>query len=328
MRNKLDIIGLKALAGERITRDEALSILSLEDHYLLHLLSWTDRMRQSFAGNTVDLCSVINARSGGCAEDCSFCSQSVHFSTGIGTYPLLPVDTIVESARSARLCGATKFCLATSGNRIRNDKELDKLCTAVQRIKKEVGIGVCATLGALTEKEMITLKAAGLTRFHHNLETAEAYFPKVCTTHTYQDRVEEVRIAKSIGISTCSGGLFGIGENLEHRVDLAFEIMALDVDSIPINFLMPAQGTPMTDVAPLSPADSLKIIALFRLLMPKKEIRICGGRTSMLHDLHPLIFASGANGMMIGNYLTRGGRDPGKDLQMLRDLGLESATTL
>ncbi|MBI5097164.1 MAG: radical SAM protein, partial [Nitrospirae bacterium] len=192
MRNKLDIIGIKALSGEGITRDEALSILRLEDNYLLHLLSWTDRMRQTFTGNTIDLWSVINARSGGCTEDCSFCSQSVHFSTGIGTYPLLPLDTIVENARAAKSCGATKFCLATSGTGIRNDKELDKLCMAVERIKKEVDIGVCATLGALTEKEMIALKTAGLTRFHHNLETAEAYFPNVCTTHTYQDRVEEV----------------------------------------------------------------------------------------------------------------------------------------
>lgn len=328
MRNKIDIIGMKALSGEGITREEALFILNLEDNYILHLLAWTDRMRQTFAGNMIDLCSVINARSGGCTEDCSFCAQSVHFSTGIGAYPLLPVDTIVENARKASTHGTTKFCLATSGNGIRNDKELDKLCTAVKRIRSEVGIGVCATLGALTEEEMIALKAAGLTRFHHNLETAEAYFPKICTTHTYQDRVEEVMLAKKVGISTCSGGLFGIGESIGHRVDLAFELMALDVDSIPINFLMPAPGTPMADAAPLSPSDALKIIALFRLLMPEKEIRICGGRTAMLHDLHSLIFASGANGMMIGNYLTKGGRDPGKDLQMLRDLGLESATTI
>jgi len=196
----------------------------------------------------------------------------------------------------------------------------------VERIKDEVGIDVCATLGALTGEEMVALKEAGIKRFHHNLETAEAYFPRICTTHTYQDRVEQVKLAKVIGLSTCSGGIFGIGESIENRVSLAFEIMALDVDSIPINFLMPVQGTPLSDASPISPAEALKIIALFRFLMPDKEIRVCGGRTTALRDLHPLIFAAGANGMMIGNYLTKSGREPGKDLLMLRDLGLESVS--
>ncbi len=323
MQDKIDLIGKKALSGEGLTREEALFILRLENQYLLHLLSWTDKIRQTFAGNSIDLCSVINARSGGCTEDCSFCSQSIHFSTGIEAYPLLPIETMIEGAKMAKSSGATKFCLATSGKGIRNKKELDKLCMAVERIRKETGIGVCATLGALTEEEMAALKTAGLTRFHHNLETAEAYFPAICTTHTYRDRVEEVRLAKRIGISTCSGCLLGIGENIEHRVDLAFELMALDVDSIPVNFLMSIPGTPLANVLPMTPSDSLKIIALFRILMPKKEIRVCGGRITALHDLHPLIFAGGANGMMVGNYLTKSGREAGKDLQMLRDLGLE-----
>lgn len=326
MRDKIDLIGEKALSGKGISRVEALFILGLENRYLLHLLAWADRIRQTFNGNAIDLCSVINARSGGCSEDCSFCSQSVHFSTGIGAYPLLPVDTIVEGAKAARSSGATKFCLATSGKGIKNKKELDKIRKAVERIRGEIGIGVCATLGALKEEEMVALKTAGLTRFHHNLEAAESYFPRICTTHTYQDRVEQVRLAKSIGLSTCSGGIFGIGEGVEHRVDLAFEIMALGVDSVPVNFLMPVPGTPLADVVPLSPADSLKTIALFRFLMPDKEIRVCGGRINALRDLHPLIFASGANGMMIGNYLTRSGREANKDLQMLRDLGMESVS--
>ena len=326
MLNLIDYIGKKSLLNKGITRDEALLILNLDHKFLFPLLTWTDRVRQAFNGNTVDLCSVINARSGGCPEDCSFCSQSVNSSTDITTYPLLPVDTIIEGAKTAKSNGATKFCLATSGNGIGSEKELNKICEVIEKINKEVGINVCATLGSLSKDEMIALKSAGLTRFHHNLETAESYFPEVCTTHTYQDRIDQVRFAKDVGFSICSGGIFGIGETIEHRIDLAFAIKALDVDSVPINFLMPFQGSPLSNTTPISPFEALKIIALFRFSMPYIEIRICGGRTTALRELHPLIFSAGANGMMIGNYLTKGGREPNKDIQMLSDLGLEIET--
>ncbi|MDD5434459.1 MAG: biotin synthase BioB [Nitrospira sp.] len=332
MLNIIDNIGKNALLNKGITSDEALLILNLDHKFLPHLLTWTDRVRQTFNGNTVDLCSVINARSGGCPEDCSFCTQSVNSSTDISTYPLLPVDTIMEGARTAKSNGATKFCLATSGNGIGSEKELNRICDVIVRINKEVGINVCATLGSMSKDEMIALKSAGLSRFHHNLETAEAYFPNVCTTHTYQDRIEQVRLAKDIGLSICSGGIFGIGETTEHRIDLAFAIKGLEVDSVPINFLMPFQGSPLSNdktiTPPITPFEALKIIALFRFLMPDKEIRICGGRVTALHELHPFIFSCGANGMMIGNYLTRGGREPNKDLRMLSDLGLELETKM
>ncbi|MBI5192498.1 MAG: biotin synthase BioB [Nitrospirae bacterium] len=355
MTNIIAHIGENVLLNKGITRDEALSILNLEYKYLPHLMSWTDRVRQTFNGNTVNICSVINARSGGCPEDCSFCSQSVYSSADITSYPLLPIDTVIEGARTAKANGATKFCLATSGNGIGSKKELDKICEFISRITNEVGINVCATLGSMTKDEMTALKSAGLARFHHNLETAEAFFPEVCTTHTYKDRIEQVRLAKNLGLSICSGGIFGIGETIEHRVDLALAIRELDVDSVPINFLMPIQGNPisneksMSGVLPkddknpplfsrggmggsfsngknITPWDALRIIALFRFVMPDKEIRICGGRTTALRELHPFIFSCGANGMMIGNYLTNGGREPGKDLQMLSDLGLKIET--
>jgi len=322
---KINQIGEKVLEGKEISRDEALFIMSLERKYLFHLLSWTDRIRQTFYGNKVDLCSVINARSGGCTEDCSFCSQSVHFSTGIAVYPLLPVETMLEGAKRAKSWGAKRFCLATSGKGIRSQKDLEKLCLAVKRITEEVGISVCATLGNLSNDEIIALMEAGLSRFHHNLETAESYFPKICTTHTFRDRFTCVERARSLGISTCSGGIFGIGESPEQVYELARAIKDLHVDSVPINFLMPIKGTPLGDFEPVSPVYGLKIIALFRLMLPDKEIRVCGGRETALRELHPLIFASGASGMMVGNYLTRGGRDPVKDLQMLKDLGLEVA---
>ncbi len=325
MFGKLDIICEKALSGKGIDRNEADFILRLDIACISSLLSWTDRIRQTFNGNRIELCSVINARSGGCTEDCSFCSQSVYSSTGVASYPLLSVDAILEGARSARSNGASRFCLATSGNGIDSDRELELLCEATAKIRSEACIEVCGTLGAMAPEQMRALKNAGLTRIHHNLETAESYFPFVCTTHTYRERVEQVVVAKEAGLSTCSGGLFGMGESIEQRVELAFALMELNVDSVPVNFLMHSAGTALANVQPIRPFGAIKIIALLRLLMPDKEIRICGGRTTALNELHPLIFAAGASGMMIGNYLTRSGREPHKDIQMLKDLGLDIA---
>lgn len=326
MLSKIDKICEKALNGKGISRDEAETILRIDNIYLSYLLAWTDSIRQTFNGNSIELCSVINARSGGCSEDCSFCSQSVYSTTDIASYPLLSADVILEGARSARSNGAVRFCLATSGNGITNDKELKRLCEATERIRSEAGIEVCATLGAMTVEQIAALKDAGLSRFHHNLETAESYFPSVCTTHTYSDRIEQVAVAKEAGLSTCSGGLFGMGESLEQRAELAFALMELNVDSVPVNFLMPQAGTALGNVTLIRPAEAIKVIAMLRILMPAKEIRICGGRMTALNDLHPLIFAGGANGMMIGNYLTSSGREPHKDLQMLKDLGLDLAS--
>ena len=322
MRERIVTICEKSLSGKGIVHDEAEFILRLDNIYLSYLLAWTERIRQTFNGNKIELCSVINARSGGCSEDCSFCTQSVYSTTDVASYPLLSLDVILEGAQSAKSNGAAKFCLATSGTGINNSRELEMLCEAVEKIRTEVGIEVCATLGAMTKEQMTALKDAGLSRFHHNLETAESYFPSVCTTHTYRDRIEQVAVAKEAGLSTCSGGIFGMGESMEQRVELAFALMELDADSVPVNFLMPSTGTPLGQITAIKPVEALKVIAMLRLLMPDKEIRVCGGRMTALHDLHPLIFASGANGMMIGNYLTRSGREPHKDLQMLKDLGL------
>ena len=322
MRERIDTICEQALSGKGITDDEAEFILQVDNNYLSYLLAWTERIRQTFNGNKIELCSVINARSGGCSEDCSFCTQSVYSTADVASYPLLSLNVILEGARSAKSNGAVKFCLATSGNGINNSKELEMLCDAAEKIRTEVGIEVCATLGTMTKEQMTSLKNAGLTRFHHNLETAESYFPSVCSTHTYRDRIEQVAVAKEAGLSTCSGGIFGMGESIEQRVELAFALKELDADSVPVNFLMPSSGTALGQITPIEPAEALKVIAMLRLLMPDKEIRVCGGRMTALHDLHPLIFASGANGMMIGNYLTRSGREPNKDLQMLKNLGL------
>lgn len=313
----------RVLQGGGLDREEARFLLTLEDAHLEDLLLQAARIREAFKGRRIDLCTVTNAKSGACSEDCNFCAQSSHFSTKVPVYPLRSVETLVEGARDAKRRGATKYCIATSGRGIDSDEDLFHICEAIYRIKHEVGLGTCATLGALTESQMRALQAAGLDRFHHNLETSEAYFPSICTTHTFQDRVERVRLARRVGLSTCCGGIFGMGESLEDRIDLAFTIRDLGVDSVPINFLMPIPGTPLEDATPPSPLECLKIIALFRFLMPDREIRVCGGRLPALRQWHPRIFDGGASGMMIGNYLTTLGRPPEEDLAMLAQLGLE-----
>ncbi len=314
-------LGDRVLAGGDLDRKDAAAILNVDDSEIDFLLKEADRIREAHKGKEIDLCSVTNARSGNCSENCSFCAQSVHFSTDVKSYPLLATDSLVSAARHAKENGATKFCIATSGRGIRREKDLEEICRAVSTIKNEVKISMCGTLGELTEEQMAALKAAGLDRFHHNLETSEAFFPNVCTTHTYQDRLDRIRTAKRVGLTTCCGGIFGMGETLEDRIDLAFAIRELDVDSVPLNFLVPVAGTPLENAVPPTPNECLKIIALFRFLMPDKEIRICGGRVSALQDLHPRIFEGGASGMMIGNYLTTMGRPPEDDLSMLDALG-------
>ena len=321
-KERLEDLKEKVLSGQSLRREDAWFILTFDDSRIDLLLEYADQIRDATKGTEIDLCSVVNARSGSCSENCSFCAQSVHFSTGVKTYPLLDTGTLVESARHAQTNGANKFCIATSGRGIRKQKDLDDICHAVQTIREEVGISMCATLGELTEEQMIALKKAGVRRFHHNLETSENFFNTICTTHTYQDRLERIRTAKRVGLSTCCGGIFGMGESQEDRIDLAFAIKELDVDSVPINFLVPVAGTPLENAVPPSPEECLKIIALFRFLMPDKEIRVCGGRVTGLKELHPKIFAGGASGMMIGNYLTTMGPPPEEDLKMLEALGM------
>jgi biotin synthase len=311
----------RVLSGIPLERVDALFILNVDDDRMDVLLECADRLRDTFKGKEIDLCSVTNARSGSCSENCSFCAQSAFYDTEAKTYPLVATELLVQAAQHAKDNGATKFCIATSGKGIRRQSDLDEICNAVRTIKDDVGISMCATLGDLSEGQMITLKEAGLRRFHHNLETSENYFPNVCTTHTYQDRIEKIKVAQAVGLSTCVGGIFGLGESTQDRIDLAFAIRELDVDSVPINFLVPIAGTPLEGGSPPSPMACLRIIALFRFLMPDKEIRVCGGRVQGLKDLHDRLFAGGASGMMIGNYLTTMGPAPEDDRIMMDRLG-------
>lgn len=314
---------IKGLSGEGLAAKDALILASLPDEEIFSILAVTEAIRREHKGNEVNLCAIVNAKSGLCKEDCSFCSQSIKYSTGINEYAMRPPEEIVNAAKEAQTYGAREFSIVTSGTRVEKDKDVEALIDALSSMKDGVAMERCASLGILKHETLKRLKDAGLESFHHNLETGRSFFPNVCTTHAYDDDVEAVRAAKELGFHVCSGGIFGLGEAWEDRIELASTLKELDVDSIPVNFLNPRPGTPLEDARNLTPIECLKIIALLRLMLPEKDIVVCGGRQVNLRDLQPLIFAAGANGMMVGNYLTTPGRDPKDDLRMLTDLGLK-----
>lgn len=311
----------QTIEGLNITHSQTVELLETkESPDIMDLLCSANRIRHHFKSNKVVLCGIINAKSGRCSENCSFCSQSVHHCSKVEEYPLLSSDAIVDKAKQIASIQAIRVGIVTSGKSIHSEKEINILCDALRKMKTNVAINRCASLGTLSEETLTKLKDAGLESFHHNLETAESFFSEICTTHTYQDRIKTVRAAKKVGLKVCCGGLFGLGETNQQRVELAFALKDLDVDMIPLNFLVAHPGTPAEKNPPLHPMEILKIIAMFRFVLPKKDIRVCGGRETNLHGLQPLIYMAGANGSMVGNYLTVDGRDYKEDLQDIEDL--------
>jgi len=303
-----------------IDKESVFSLIEKKDAEIYDLFALANRVRNKHRGNKVDLCSIVNAKSGACPEDCSFCAQSAHNNSSSDVYPLRDKTSIIEAASYAKKHGVKRFCVVTSGkNPSVND--LDEICGYIYEIKK-LGLSPCATLGMLDLDQLKVLKSAGLHRYHHNLETSEAFFSEICTTHTYEDKIKTIQAARSVGLSICSGGIFGLGESWEDRIEMAFALRELGVDSVPVNFLTPVDGTPMGSRELLDPLEALKIIAIYRLIMPDTEIRVCGGRPATLRSLNALIFTAGADGMLLGNYLTTQGRSPDEDLQMIKDMGL------
>ncbi len=321
MNHSLSDICDSVLQGVNIDLATASQLASMKDADLWDLFAAANRVRERFRGRTVDICSIVNAKSGACTEDCAYCAQSTHHSTDAPVYPLISVDRMAEAAASARRNGANRFCIVTSGRGIESQEDLEIIAQGIRRVRQS-GLSPCATLGTLSREQLAYLKDAGLHRYHHNIETSRNYFSRICTSHTFDERLEVLRNASSLGLSACSGGIVGMGETMEDRISMAFSLRELDVDSVPVNFLMPIPGTPLEHRAAIPPLEALHTIALFRFILPKREIRICGGRGSVLRKLHPLIFAAGADGFMIGNYLTRSGLDPEEDMAMLKDLEL------
>ncbi len=321
MRLSLPDIRDGVSGGAKIDFSAALYLASLKEADLWDLFAAANRVRERFRGRGIDICSIVNAKSGACTEDCVYCAQSTHYSTDAPVYPLISAVRIEEAASSARKNGARRFCIVTSGRGIESDEDLENIAQGIRHVRK-MGLSPCATLGTLSREQLAYLKNAGLHRYHHNIETSREYFPRICTTHTFEGRLEVLRSAASLGLSVCSGGILGMGETMEDRINMALTLRELGVDSVPINFLMPVPGTPLENVTAISPLEALQSIALFRFILPTKEVRVCGGRASALGRLHPLIFTAGADGFMIGNYLTRSGLDPEDDKAMLKDLGL------
>ena len=310
----------KVLAGKRISARDAVFLSSLQDQAVMDLFSAANRIRGRFRGNHVDLCAIVNAKSGKCHEDCSYCAQSSRSTAAITSYALLGKKAVIEKARMARRGGAKRFCIVTSGKRV-SAEELAYIAEMVSSVRS-IGLLPCATLGLLSEQDLVLLKDAGLERYHNNLETSERFFPRVCTTHSYAEKMRTIRDAASAGLSVCSGGIFGLGEAWHDRIDMAFALRDLEPDSVPINFLSPIKGTKLSRNKPLAPLEALKIISIYRFILPDREIRVCGGRLQTLGDLNAFIFFAGADGLLVGNYLTTLGRGYREDLDLVRQLGL------
>lgn len=318
-----EIRRLSEIAAQRpLTADEAMALVfTPDDESFEALLDGAEQLRRAHRGDEVTLCAIVNAKSGHCGEDCKFCAQSAHYETDTPEYAFIGREKILEAAHRAKALGAREFSTVVAGKKIRKN-ELEELTAAIPDIIRETGLAPCGSLGVVGDDELARLREAGMTMFHHNLETAESHYGEICTTRPYSVNVESVKAAKRQGMFVCSGGIFGMGETWAQRVELLLLLRDLDVDSVPINFLNPRPGTPFAEYRELTSRDALKIIALARHILPAKQVLVCGGREVNLGDDQKQIFRAGASGMMIGDYLTTKGRGAAADHAMIEELGL------
>jgi biotin synthase len=311
----------KVLDGEYISFEEAHTLLSTTD--ILTLAKCANTITRKFNGDIVDIESLVNAKSGSCPEDCSFCAQSGFYNTGIAKYSLLPIEKLVEQARNAKEGGSTSFCLVCA-YRSPPEKDFVQLCESISQIKKRVNIEVNVSLGFMTFERALKLKNIGVKRYNHNLETAKSYFSQICRTHEYEDRVNTAKIVKEVGLELCCGGIIGMGESPLQRLELAFSLSDLKPDEVPVNILIPQKGTPLIHNGNfLTNDDIVKTIAVWRFIMPKTILKIAGGREVHLGDNGKYILQAGANGIISGGYLTTGGNKHNKDIEMIKEIGLK-----
>lgn len=314
-------LAVRVLAGHTLALEEGLAVLNAPDEELLDLLAAAYRVRREHFGRTVQLYFLMNAKSGLCPEDCGYCSQSKVSEAEIPRYNLLNAQKLMDGARRAAEQQAKTYCIVISG-REPTEREMQAVTTIVPKIKQEYGLNICACLGLLTVDQARALKECGVDRVNHNLNTSERHYGEICTTHTYQDRLDTLRAVREAGLGLCSGGIIGMGEQRTDVVNLALELRALGVPSIPVNFLNPIDGTPLAGTWQLTPRYCLKVLCMFRLANPRSEIRIAGGRELHLRSLQPLgLFA--ANSMFVGDYLTTKGQAAEDDYRMIEDLGFE-----
>lgn len=310
----------KVLNGEQITREEAIQLYN--EAPLDELCQAADEIRKKMSGNGFDICTIINGKCGKCSEDCKYCAQSAHYNTSLTeSYPLLDTETLLKEAKYNAQKGVLRYSIVTSGKRL-STKEVEKLCESIKIIKKEVSIEICVSLGLLGEDDFKKLHAAGASRVHCNLESSERYFKEICTTHTYGEKIETLKAAQRAGMSVCSGGIMGLGEDAEDRIDMVLTARELGVKSIPVNFLNPIPGTPFEKNQPLTREEARRCVAVFRFLIPDGSIRLAGGR-GLLGDKGKSCFESGSNAAISGDMLTTAGITIETDMQMLGELGFQ-----
>jgi biotin synthase len=320
-KKELNILTENILRGKPLGTGAYRIIVDTPEQDVHMLMAGADRIRKAHFGSEIHLCTICNGKSGKCSEDCAFCSQSASSKTNAGVYPLLSKEKLMAGGEYAFETPINRYSVVTSGRGLPSH-EVAAVAQALGALDPDK-VKTCASLGILAPENFRVLRKAGVTRYHHNLETAKSHFQNMCGTHTYEERVNCILNAKKAGLSVCSGGIFGIGETDEQVLELALALKHLKVDAVPINFLVPIEGTPMAHYPKVSPLRCLKIISLFRYVLPDTTILVCGGREASLGDRHSLIFQAGANGMMTGNYLTTDGRTLQKDLEMLNELGLK-----
>lgn len=305
----------KVLNGGLIDKSEAMQLWEVDYD---ELCSAANEIREKFCSNNFDICTIVNGKSGKCSENCKFCSQSSFYHTCAGEYPLLDKESIVKEAMNNAEQGMLRFSIVTSGRRL-NDKEVDIMCDVIREIRKNTDISVCASFGLLNEEQYRKLKDAGVARIHNNIETSENNFPNVCTTHTFSDKINAIKAAQKAGLDICSGGIMGLGENNENRVDMAFTLRELNVKSIPVNMLNPIPGTPFENNKKLTEKDMCRICAVYRFILPDAFIRLAGGR-GLMENKGRDCFLSGANAAISGNMLTTSGITFETDLALLKEL--------
>lgn len=322
MKNMIFILEKKINEGGEITFEEALKLSKLSKAEDLEELFYAaDRICKSFNGKAVDLCSIMNAKSGKCSEDCKFCAQSVHYNTDVKEYDIVDKESAFSLAKENEISGINRFSLVTSGRGLKGE-DFEKILKIYEHIKESLKINLCASLGILSYEQLLRLKEVGVTMYHHNLESSREYYDKICTTHSYDERINTIKDAERAGLKVCSGGIIGMGESMEDRISLAFCLKNLGVKSIPINVLNPIKGTPLEKAERLSQQDILKTIAILRFINPKAYIRLAGGR-NLIDEFGKNCFKAGANATISGNYLTTSGNKIKDDISMIKALELE-----
>jgi len=311
----------KIIAGYRISREDDRSVFM--DTPVEELGEGAYRLQKHFCGNHIDLCTIVNGRSGRCGEDCKYCAQAGRHKTGVDTYNFMPQEELIAHAKANQDAGANRFSIVTSGGAL-SGVEFEKALEAYKEMRRTLTIDLCASHGLLTRSQFRRLREVGVTSYHHNIETSERYFPEICTTHSYDDRIQTIQNCRAVGLDVCSGGIFGLGENMEDRIDMALQLRELGVSSVPINILTPIKGTPLQNAAPLAHDEILKSIAIYRFILPRAYLRFAGGRRNLGEHVRTAL-GCGINSALTGNFLTTTGDSIASDKALVAQCGFDLA---